>query len=171
MGVAVFGVPVLMVLAAMTVTSEYRSGMIRTTFMATPDRTTVLVAKAVVALAFSAAYAALMTIVALVVAHLMAPPLVGSHLSFIDPGTWRLIGAITHRPAHDAASVHVQHRGQVKPSLARRHVSDIRDPDAILARAGKRPSQEIRSRGHALIGTPRTQVATTTLALDRMHSP
>jgi hypothetical protein len=94
MGVAVFGVPVLMVLAAMTVTSEYRSGMIRTTFMATPDRTLVLAAKAVVALVFSAVYAALMTIVAVVVAHMMSPPLVGSQLSFIDPGTWRLIGAI-----------------------------------------------------------------------------
>ena len=93
-GVAVFGVPVLMVLAAMTVTGEYRSGTIRTTFMATPHRTMVLVAKAVVALVFSAAYAAVMTVVAVVVAHLMTPPLVGSHLSFIDPETWRLIGAI-----------------------------------------------------------------------------
>jgi hypothetical protein len=93
-GVAVFGVPVLMVLAAMTVTGEYRSGMIRTTFMATPNRTLVLVAKAVVALVFSGIYAAVMTILALVVAHLMAPPLVGSHLSFVDQGTWRLIGAI-----------------------------------------------------------------------------
>ena len=56
-GVAVFGVPVLMVLAAMTVTGEYRSGMIHTTFMATPDRTLVLVAKAIVAAFFSAVYA------------------------------------------------------------------------------------------------------------------
>jgi ABC-2 type transport system permease protein len=94
-GVAVFGVPVLMVLAAMTVTGEYRSGMIRTTFMAAPDRSLVLVAKAVVALIFSALYAAVMTILAVVVAHLMAPPLAGSHLSVIDPDTWRLIGAIT----------------------------------------------------------------------------
>jgi ABC-2 type transport system permease protein len=94
-GVAVFGVPVLMVLAAMTVTGEYRSGMIRTTFMATPNRTLVLVAKAAVASAFSAGYAALMTIAAMVMARLTAPPLVGSHLSFNDPGTWRLIGAIT----------------------------------------------------------------------------
>jgi ABC-2 type transport system permease protein len=93
-GVAVFGVPVLMVLAAMTVTGEYRSGTIRTTFMATPNRTMVLIAKAVIALVFSAAYAAVMTVVAVVVAHLMTPPLVGSHLSFIDPETWRLIGAI-----------------------------------------------------------------------------
>jgi hypothetical protein len=95
MGVAIFGVPVLMVLAAMTVTGEYRSGMIRTTFMATPDRTLVLVAKAIVAGVFSTVYAAVMTIAAVVVAHVVAPPLVGSHLSFADPATWRLIGAIT----------------------------------------------------------------------------
>jgi hypothetical protein len=94
-GVAVFGVPVLMVLAAMTVTGEYRSGMIRTTFMATPKRTLVLAAKAIVAAAFSAGYAAVMTIAAVVVARLMAPPLIGSNLSFVDAGTWRLIGAIT----------------------------------------------------------------------------
>ncbi len=49
MGVAVFGVPVLMILSAMTVTSEYRNGVIRTTFAAIPNRTLVLVAKAVVA--------------------------------------------------------------------------------------------------------------------------
>jgi ABC-2 type transport system permease protein len=94
-GVVVFGVPVLMVLAAMTVTGEYRSGMIRTTFMATPDRTLVLVAKATIAALFSAVYAAGMTIVAVVIAHVMTPPLAGSQLSFIDPDTWRLIGAIT----------------------------------------------------------------------------
>ncbi|HZN84678.1 MAG TPA: ABC transporter permease, partial [Mycobacterium sp.] len=84
MGVAVFGVPVLMVLAAMTVTGEYRSGMIRTTFMATPNRTLVLVAKAIVAALFSAVYAAAMTVAAVVVARLMAPPLVGSNLSLVD---------------------------------------------------------------------------------------
>jgi hypothetical protein len=93
--VAVFGVPVLMILAAMTVTSEYRSGMIRTTFMATPNRTLVLIAKAVVAAMFSAVYAAGLTIAAVLVGRLMAPPLVGSNLSLADPGTWRLVGAIS----------------------------------------------------------------------------
>jgi ABC-2 type transport system permease protein len=53
--VAIFGVPVLMILAAMAVTGEYRSGMIRTTFMATPNRALVLVAKAVVAAVYAAA--------------------------------------------------------------------------------------------------------------------
>ena len=36
MGVAIFGVPVLMILSSLTVTNEYRSGLIRTTFMAVP---------------------------------------------------------------------------------------------------------------------------------------
>jgi hypothetical protein len=79
----------------LTVTGEYRSGMIRTTFMATPNRTLVLVAKAVVAAMFSAVYAAALTIAAVVVGRLMAPPLVGSNLSLVDPGTWRLVGAIS----------------------------------------------------------------------------
>ena len=69
LGVAVFGVPVLMVLAAMTVTGEYRSGMICTMFMATPNRSMVLVAKAVVASVFSGAYTALMVIGAVLAAR------------------------------------------------------------------------------------------------------
>jgi hypothetical protein len=93
-GVAVFGVPVLMVLAAMTVTGEYRSGMIHTTFMATPNRTLVLVAKAIVAAVFSTVYAVVMTIAAVLVARLMSAPIVGSHLSLVASATWRLVGAI-----------------------------------------------------------------------------
>ena len=49
-GVVVFGVPLLMILSALTVTNEYRSGLIRTTFMAVPNRTLVLAAKAIVAM-------------------------------------------------------------------------------------------------------------------------
>jgi hypothetical protein len=96
LGVAVFGVPVLMVLAAMTVTGEYRSGMIRTTFMATPNRTLVLVAKAVVAALFSGAYTALMVIGAVLAARMSAPPMVGveSHLSLAAAETWRTVGAV-----------------------------------------------------------------------------
>ena len=80
MGVAVFGVPVLMILSALTVTNEYRSGLIRTTFMAVPNRTLVLVAKAIVAAAFSSFYAGVMVVASIVVA--------GSHFD------WRLVGAI-----------------------------------------------------------------------------
>ena len=39
--------------------------------------------------------AAVMTIAAVVVGNLTAPPLVGSQRPFADPGTWRLVGAIT----------------------------------------------------------------------------
>jgi ABC-2 type transport system permease protein len=95
-GVAVFGVPVLMVLAAMTVTGEYRSGTIRTTFMATPNRSLVLGTKAIVAAVFSGVYTALMVIGAVLAARMAAPPLVGveSHLSLAAAETWRVVGAV-----------------------------------------------------------------------------
>ena len=80
MGVAIFGVPVLMILSALTVTNEYRSGMIRTTFMAIPSRTLVLIAKAIVAAAFSSFFAVVMVVASIVVAR-----------SVLD---WRLAGAI-----------------------------------------------------------------------------
>jgi hypothetical protein len=70
LGVAVFGVPVLMVLASMTVTAEYRSGMIRTTFIATPNRTLVLLAKVVVASVFSAVLTAVLVVASALVAGL-----------------------------------------------------------------------------------------------------
>jgi ABC-2 type transport system permease protein len=81
MGVAVFGVPVLMILSALTVTNEYRSGLIRTTFMAVPNRSLVLIAKAVVAAVFCGLYAAVMVMATIMVAH-------------SDPQSWRLVGAI-----------------------------------------------------------------------------
>ena len=67
LGVAVFGVPVLMVLSSMTMTGEYRSGMIRTTFAASPNRTLVVVAKAVVAAVFSAMYTVVLVVAAVIV--------------------------------------------------------------------------------------------------------
>jgi hypothetical protein len=82
MGIAVFGVPVLMILSSLTVTNEYRSGLIRTTFMAVPSRTLVLVAKAVVAAVVSGIYAAVMVAASIAVAH-------------SDPHEWGLVGAIT----------------------------------------------------------------------------
>lgn len=96
MGVAVFGVPVLMVLAAMTVTGEYRSGTIRTTFMATPNRSRVLVAKAVVVSVFSGVYTALMVIGAILAARMAAPPIIGAEpqLSLAAAETWRVVGAV-----------------------------------------------------------------------------
>jgi ABC-2 type transport system permease protein len=94
LGAAVFGVPVLMVLASMTVTGEYRTGMIRMTFMATPRRTRVLVGKAVVAAMFAGVCAAVMVALALLVARLSATPRVGERLSLAEPAAWRPVGAI-----------------------------------------------------------------------------
>lgn len=80
LGIANFGVPVLMVLSALTVTGEYRTGMIRTTFMATPRRVSVLAAKAIV----SAVFSGVVTAVMVAAANL----LVGS-------GSWRSVAAVT----------------------------------------------------------------------------
>lgn len=92
LGVAVFGVPVLMVLASMTVTGEYRTGLIRTTFLATPDRTAVLIAKALVCAAFSSVCAVVMVLGAVLVARLFAGPVIGAELSVTNPVTWRVAG-------------------------------------------------------------------------------
>ncbi|PRC60849.1 ABC transporter permease, partial [Mycobacterium sp. ITM-2017-0098] len=68
----------------MTMTGEYRSGLIATTFMATPGRTLVVCAKAVVAALFSAVVAALMVIGSVLVARLVAAPGVGDGLTPAD---------------------------------------------------------------------------------------
>ena len=80
LGVAVFGVPVLTVVAVLTVTGEYRTGMIATTFLATPGRFVVLCAKAVVAAVFCGLSAVVMAVTAYLVAH---EPLDGSTVAAI----------------------------------------------------------------------------------------
>ncbi|WP_454788209.1 ABC transporter permease [Mycolicibacterium lutetiense] len=92
LGVAVFGVPVLMVLSSMTMTGEYRSGLIRTTLLATPNRTQVLTAKAVVCAAFSSVCAVFMVLASVLVARMVADPVVGPQLSMANPATWRVAG-------------------------------------------------------------------------------
>ena len=62
----------MMIVAAMTVTSEYRSGLIATTFMATPHRTSVICAKALVTALFSAFSAVVMVFGSVMVARLVA---------------------------------------------------------------------------------------------------
>ena len=93
LGAAVFGVPVLMVLASITMTAEYRSGMIRTTFIATPNRTLVLVAKAIVVSLFSAIYAAVMVVGSVLVARFLTTTLTAG-LSLSRPEVWHVVGAV-----------------------------------------------------------------------------
>ncbi|MGV0790540.1 ABC transporter permease [Mycolicibacterium sp. XJ1819] len=92
-GIAVFGVPVLMVLASMTMTAEYRSGMIRTTFIAAPARTMVLVGKATVVAVFSAVYAGLMAIGSVVIARLFATSRAAT-VSLASPDAQRVVVVI-----------------------------------------------------------------------------
>jgi ABC-2 type transport system permease protein len=94
LGAAVFGVPVLMVLASMTMTAEYRSGMIRTTFIATPNRTLVLAAKAIVVSLFSAIFAAVMVIGSVLVARFLTTTLNAAGLSLSRPEVWHVVGAV-----------------------------------------------------------------------------
>ena len=93
-GVVTFAVPVLMILAAMTITGEYRSGMIRTTFMATPHRSRVLGAKALITAVFAGVSAAGMVIASLLVARALANGQVGARLPLTHAEAWRPVGAV-----------------------------------------------------------------------------
>lgn len=90
-GLVTVGVPVLMILSTLTITGEFRTGMIRTTFMATPNRTLVLGAKAVVAAVFSATVAVVTGIAAMALAKALADQ---PQLSLTNGDSWRTIGAI-----------------------------------------------------------------------------
>ncbi|SHU89874.1 putative ABC transporter membrane protein [Mycobacteroides abscessus subsp. abscessus] len=93
LGVSMFGVPVLMILSALSVTSEYRTGMIRATFLATPRRGVVLVAKATVAAAFSGVVTAVMMIGAIAVARSLLSGERAVELDLAGWGVWRAVGA------------------------------------------------------------------------------
>ena len=62
----------MMVLAAMSVIGEYRTGTMRTTFMATPSRIRVLAAKALITAVVAGVFAAVMAIVSIALVRAMA---------------------------------------------------------------------------------------------------
>jgi ABC-2 type transport system permease protein len=93
-GLAMFGVPVLMILSALMITGEFRTGMIRTTFMATPNRVFVLAAKCVVAAVFAGAFAVVTGIVSITLAKALADEQDGLGLSLARAGSWHTIGAV-----------------------------------------------------------------------------
>ncbi|MEU7766745.1 ABC transporter permease [Nocardia sp. NPDC049190] len=88
-GVSGFGVMVLMIMATLTVTSEYRFGIIRTTFQATPHRGKVIATKA----GLVGVYGAVLTIVLVLLAYLVAKalggPAAGATLALSSPAEWR----------------------------------------------------------------------------------
>lgn len=85
---ATFGLVVVMVMATVAVTSEYRFGTIRTTFQAVPHRTPALLAKAVV-VAVAAGLAGLVAgFGAWGVAWLLAP---SGAMAIAGPAEWRVV--------------------------------------------------------------------------------
>jgi ABC-2 type transport system permease protein len=83
-----FGQMVMMVMAALAVTTEYRFGTIRTSFLAVPQRTSVLLSKTAVV----ATLAGLVGLVAALGSWLVGTLLAGSADMAIDTGAeWRLL--------------------------------------------------------------------------------
>lgn len=93
-GVSGFGVLVVMIMAALAVTTEYRFGVIRTTFQAVPNRSLVLAAKTTVV----AALAGVLITVVTFGAYLLAKGIAGSgpliRMELSDAATWRALYGI-----------------------------------------------------------------------------
>ncbi|WAC57275.1 ABC transporter permease [Gordonia sp. SL306] len=88
-GLNAFGVLVLMIMAVLAVTSEYRFGTIRTTFQAIPKRSTVLLAKAGVFGALAVAVTLVLAVVGIFLVRGLAGSSSGIELG--DPGVVRQI--------------------------------------------------------------------------------
>lgn len=93
-GVTGFGVMVLMILAALSVTSEYRFGVIRTTFQATPNRSLLLTVKAVLIGVLGAVLTGLLGIAAFLLAKALAGPDAGRELVLSGEQAWRALYGI-----------------------------------------------------------------------------
>ncbi|AFU05947.1 MULTISPECIES: ABC transporter permease [Nocardia] len=91
-GVVGFGVMVLMIMAALTVTSEYRFGVIRTTFQAVPNRTKVLLTKTALVGVFSAVLTTILAFLAVGVAKAIAGSASNADLAL--DGQWRAVYGI-----------------------------------------------------------------------------
>ncbi|WP_040792890.1 ABC transporter permease [Nocardia paucivorans] len=91
LGLEGFGMMVLMILAALTVTSEYRFGIIRTTFQAVPNRPLVLITKAGLLGAFGAVLTAVLTFGAFAVAKVVGGDAAST---LVLEGNWRAVYGI-----------------------------------------------------------------------------
>lgn len=89
-GISGFGILVLMIMAALAVTSEYRFGIIRTTFQAIPNRTSVLVAKAALIGVFGAALTFVLAFGAYAIAKATSGD-AGKGITLSSESDWRAI--------------------------------------------------------------------------------
>lgn len=83
-GIPGFGYILIMILAALAVTSEYRFGTIRATFLAVPHRASVLVTKAGMIAAGAAVLSAILTFLSFLILRALTDAEVGSRLSLTD---------------------------------------------------------------------------------------
>ncbi|WP_328389088.1 ABC transporter permease [Nocardia sp. NBC_00416] len=91
LGISGFGVMVLAIMATLTVTSEYRFGIIRTTFQAVPNRLLVIGTKA----GLVGVYAAVLTTILAFAAYAMAKAVAGDAGSTLMlEGNWRALYAV-----------------------------------------------------------------------------
>lgn len=90
-GVTGFGVMVLMILAALSVTSEYRFGVIRTTFQAVPDRALLLTMKALLIGVLGSILTLAVSFAAFFVAKVLAGPDAGRELVLAGDTAWRAV--------------------------------------------------------------------------------
>ena len=88
-GITGFGVMVLMILAALVVTSEYRFGTLKTTFQAVPKRTTVVVAKVAIVGFFGAVLTTALAFGAYIIAGLVANSEAQQALTLSSEADWR----------------------------------------------------------------------------------
>ncbi|MFD6895782.1 ABC transporter permease [Rhodococcus sp. NPDC060086] len=92
-GVTGFGIMVLMILAALSVTSEYRFGVIRATFTASPNRSLVLTVKSVLIGVVGAVVTGAVGMIAVYVAKALAGSEAGRDL-VLEGDAWKAIYGI-----------------------------------------------------------------------------
>jgi ABC-2 type transport system permease protein len=86
-----FGLVVVMVLAALAITTEYRFGTIKSTFQAVPNRTSPLVAKAVVVGLLAALIGEVVAFASFGIAKLLRP---SAHLAMTGSDDWRAVAGV-----------------------------------------------------------------------------
>jgi ABC-2 type transport system permease protein len=86
-----FGLAVILVLAALSVTTEYRFNTIKTTFQAVPGRTSALLAKTVVVALTSGVVGLIAAFASLGVGKLLQP---SADLALDSPADWRAVAGV-----------------------------------------------------------------------------
>ncbi|MGW1678763.1 hypothetical protein [Saccharopolyspora sp. NPDC002376] len=86
-----FGLMVVLVLATLSITTEYRFGTIRSTFLAVPNRTAALVAKTVLVALVALVLGEIAAFGSWGVSNLLAP---GSDLALTTADDWRMVAGV-----------------------------------------------------------------------------